>query len=302
MLGLFQGVSYANVDQVQWYEKVSKNQIIINVELYLSSSCPHCQKAEKFFEQIQKKHKWVRVKKFIINEDKSALKQFANRLDEFHSIYYAVPSVFFCGAKWTGFENSQVSGNPLIQSLQYCHEQIIKEHQLSRHTVQALKDQGEVTQFQAQRPNQSLGFYYVASAAMLDALNQCTLFGFIVFAGFVLLTIPRKNEQFLVGSFCILAISIMKLIQITLTDIYYILNANIRWPSALFALLLFSFLIKNRLKIQNYQNKLSKLLFFSFMTSAFIQLHQQHCLLNVSLIYKQWLQGFEQLRWTAATG
>ena len=39
-----------------WYIRTDSGQINLNVELYLSSSCKYCQKADKFFHELEKNY------------------------------------------------------------------------------------------------------------------------------------------------------------------------------------------------------------------------------------------------------
>lgn len=284
-----QSLSYASLDQSLWYEK-KNNDVILNVELYLTSSCPHCHKAEQFFDQIQTEFQWIHVKKFFINKNKSDLKQFANRLETLDSINYAVPSIFFCGARWVGFDNHIISGKPILESLKYCHSQLLADGFLNTHTVQSLREQGGVTQFQNQQRAQDGGFYYVATIAIMDAMNQCTLYGLMVFLGLLLLAQSSRLQQFLIGTMSILGVVIMKGTQITQTNIYYLFESHVRWPSAVLGVVLLYYLFKNRMGIESKKTRLV-LLFLALITAGCIQIQQQHCPLNFSLIYKQWLQG-----------
>ena len=123
----------------------------------------------------------------------------------------------------------------------------------------------------------------------MDALNQCTLYGLMVFLGFLLLAQQTISKQFLVGSMSILGIVVMKWAQITQTNIYYLLESHARWPSAILGAVLLYFLFKNRRGPQKKAQVLLPIL--ALITAGIVQLQQQHCPLNFTMIYKQWLQG-----------
>ena len=108
-----------------WYTIDTNKQVTINVELFLSSACPHCHKADEFFREIEPKTPWLQVKHNIINEDKDALIRFNQFLTELKFNDFAVPSTFFCKSRWVGFDSTETTGKDLLKALQYCKEQII---------------------------------------------------------------------------------------------------------------------------------------------------------------------------------
>lgn len=92
----------------------------IQVDLFMSSTCPHCHKASEFFDALQKQIPWLVVHKHVINLDKSALTLFAARLKDIGSNNFAVPAMFFCKQYWVGFDTDKTTGKKLTAALQRC--------------------------------------------------------------------------------------------------------------------------------------------------------------------------------------
>ena len=75
----------------------------VEVDIYVSSSCPHCQAAYHYFKEYQKTHPDIQFHFRWIDTSRTALRQFKKQLDTLHSIDFGVPSFFFCHTRWKGF-------------------------------------------------------------------------------------------------------------------------------------------------------------------------------------------------------
>lgn len=94
----------------------------VEMDLFVSSTCPHCHKAEAFFNSKASEMPWLKINKYVINEDKAALELFYQRLKAINASDFTVPTLFFCGSRRVGFDTPEQAGAKLIQELQYCHE------------------------------------------------------------------------------------------------------------------------------------------------------------------------------------
>ena len=87
--------SFAQPPLSPWYIQGPNQEVILKLEVYLSSTCPHCKDAAVFLNTFQKAHPWVQVNRYLINENKPALKQFASRIDAMNVRGFAVPAFVF---------------------------------------------------------------------------------------------------------------------------------------------------------------------------------------------------------------
>ena len=143
----FVSISFAQPQLSQWHIQGPNQEVILKLEVYLSSTCPHCKDAAVFINTFQKAHPWVQVNQYLINENKSALKQFASRIDSMSVQGFAVPAFVFCDSMWIGFGDKN-SAIPLIEGLKYCRDQIQKNSALTDLTIRTLRAQGDVSEFQ----------------------------------------------------------------------------------------------------------------------------------------------------------
>lgn len=114
-------------------------QVKIDVDLFLTTTCSHCQKADAFFREVEKKHPWVVVHRYEINEDKAALQIFYEHLQRQNSNNFLVPSIFFCNSHWSGFAEANTTGKRLQQALEDCRQKIINQGKLTPATGSVLQ-------------------------------------------------------------------------------------------------------------------------------------------------------------------
>ena len=102
----------------------------VEVDLFMSSTCSHCKKADIFFQDMQKNYSWLKVNRYIVNENKIALEDLYQHLRLFNSIDFGVPAIFFCNSYWQGFMSNEDTGTILNQALNYCHKKLTTQGQL----------------------------------------------------------------------------------------------------------------------------------------------------------------------------
>ncbi|WP_026069530.1 thioredoxin domain-containing protein [Legionella tunisiensis] len=85
----------AEIPPTAWFSQNQNKQVKLRVDLFLSSLCPHCKKADEFFRTLEAKTPWIEVHRYIVNEDKAALEFFNQRLQQQHVDSFAMPAIFF---------------------------------------------------------------------------------------------------------------------------------------------------------------------------------------------------------------
>nr|WP_237762272.1 hypothetical protein [Legionella shakespearei] len=275
---------WANDSLSSWYVQQADKKIVLNVELYLSTQCPYCHKADEFFRGIEANSPWLHIQRYNINEDKNALIRFNQLLTEQKMNDFAVPSVFFCGSRWVGFASAQTTGKDLLYGLNYCKQQIEQKGTLTPVTVEVLKRWANANMFDSNITGNPSALKYITTVALMDAFNPCALF---CLAGFFALLFVQKSrkKQIITGLIFILVIGVVHYVQQVYASTFFELLPWLRIPAA--AVGLFAFYLAG----QHYRNRTIHHLFFllSFLFAFMIQLHQQTCVMNWSFIFGQWL-------------
>lgn len=276
---------WADDSPTSWYIIKANKQATINVELFLSSTCPHCHKADAFFREIEPKMPWLQVRRNIINEDKEALIRFNQLLTELKFNDFAVPSTFFCNSRWVGFDSTETTGKDVLKALQYCKEQIEQKGTLTVAAVDVIKRWANANMFNSGVTDQPSALHYFLVVALLDVTNPCSLFCFAGFLAVLSIQYSRKN-QLISGLLFILAIGIVHFIQQTQANVFFQILPWLR-PVALFLGIISIYIVFRYYKKQTIKPHL----FFTwaFFFALIVQSYQQTCLMNWSYIFEQWL-------------
>ncbi|BCA94910.1 membrane protein [Legionella antarctica] len=268
----------------RWYIQEADKKIVINVELFLSSTCTHCHKADAFFQKIESSSPWLHVTRYTIDKDKSDLKRFNQLLEDQQMSDFAVPSIFFCNSRWVGFGTDETTGKDLLHALNYCKEQIEKKGKLTSANVNVLRRWANANLFDAGMTENPTAVKYITVIALMDAYNPCALFCLGGFFALLFMQDSRKR-QILSGCLFILALGVVHFIQQVYTSTFFESLPWLRWPAALVGL--FTFYMAG----QYYRHRSTSNLFFllALLLGLMLQIYQQTCLMNWSYIFQQWL-------------
>lgn len=286
LIFLFNSSSWAVDQNSFWYSKTKDNKVTLNVELFISSECPYCKKADAFFKELEPKTPWIHVTRFYINEDKSALIRFSELLNDQHMDDFAVPSIFFCNSRWVGFSDEESTGKELLDALNYCKSQIEKSGSLSTMTENVLKKRSNSTLILDGMIKQPTTFYYMTIVSILDAYNPCAFFAIAGFFAFIVFQNQRK-KQLITGLIYIISTGIMHYLQQTHSVAFIQMMPWFRVPAGLVGMLGFYFIYR---KLMNQEIPFFLSLVMVFLSVIMIQLYQQTCLMNWSYIFEQWFE------------
>ena len=178
----------------KWYSKGKDNHVVINVALYLSFTCPHCQHVDVFFQELEPKIPYLHVQRYFINQDKEALIHFNQLLSEQQQNDFSVPSVYICNSRWVGFASSETTGKDLLHAINYCKKQIEDSGQLTQTTTDTLRHWAYGNRFSTGIVKEPSRLAYLFSVVFLDSFNPCSLFCFAGFIAFLFLSDHSKKQ------------------------------------------------------------------------------------------------------------
>ncbi|KTC88603.1 Uncharacterised protein [Fluoribacter dumoffii] len=268
----------------RWYSKGTDNRIIINIEMFLSSTCTHCQKADAFFHDLESKHPDFHVQRFYINQDKNALTRFYQILNEQQMDDFGVPSIYFCNSRWVGFSSAETTGKDLLNALNYCKQQIEKNGKLTQATEETLRHLANANQFITGLVEKPSRLYFTTTIAFMDSFSPCAFFCLAGFLAFLFIETQKKN-QIIAGSLFIFSVAIIHYFQQAYPNAFFELLPWLRIPAALSGLITLYFVI------QYFKNRFSQALYFSlaFFLGLLVTIYQQTCVMNWSTVFQQWL-------------
>lgn len=281
-------LTYAALDRIPpvGLSQKTEKKVILKVDLYTTSTCPHCQKADAFFHELSQSTPWITVQNHVINEDKKALKDFFIELQHFHSNNFSVPTIIFCNSRWLGFDSAQTTGKVLKKAIIYCHQQIEREGRLTKATESRMMTWSGTGSFDIQMERARPGFEtlgQVMITAFLEAFTPCSLFCLMFFLAGMGLFANRLNLRFMVGMLLLVTICIShytKFILPVFTPLY--------WISCFAGFLTVVMVYLNR-KFINEPVKIWSLPLLVFALWI-VYMNQQTCGFNIGSVFNQWLQ------------
>lgn len=286
-LSCFVSLAWAADANSEWYKLDSNNQVILKVEMFLSSTCPHCQKADAYFKSIEPQNKWLEVNRHYIDKDKNALETFSQYLNQQNSTNFSVPAILFCNTRWVGFSEADNSGKAILQGLELCRRQIEKRGVLTANTISILDTMATTSMMEAslEEGTSASPQVLLPLMALIDALNPCASIMVMLLFAFL---IVNKEQRLLTAVLFLLPVGLIHLIQQSQTVYFYSLLPWLRVPAIALGVALSAFVY------YLYERRNLRVLVFlgiSFFTALAAQVYQQGCWPNLSLIFKQWLEA-----------
>ncbi|KTD06834.1 glutaredoxin family protein [Legionella jamestowniensis] len=278
---------WASAKPPEWFTQEKNREITLQVSLFLSSTCPHCHKADEFFQRLETTTPWLNIKRYTINKDKAALETFSQFLQQQKSTDFSVPAIFFCDSHWIGFADAESTGKELLRGLTYCHEQIIKTGQLNSKTTAVLQQWANANWY----GNVLIAKPSVASVilmtAIYDALNPCSLFVILSLIAFLWIA-PTRQLRLAVGFLFILTIGVTHYLQQAFNAFFFQWNYVLRIPVLFIGLALLAYTLGY---FKTLDGKKSYILIGLAILSALgIQAYMQTCTPNFAVVFEQWLQ------------
>lgn len=286
LLLLVTGLSFAGAEPAPWFSKGADNQLKLRVDLYLSTTCPHCQKEDDFIHKLQKKKPWLDIHRYEINLNKAALEKFHQALQQQKSDDYSVPALFFCDSRWVGYDKEETTGRVLSRSLDYCYQQISKTGQLSPEPKVILKlwsNSSVLATTLMTKP----AYLFIPLMALSDALSSCSIFVLLALFSFLWL-FKEKSLMMGLGILFIVVVAIVHHYQQAHAIFFYHVLPWLRIPAALIGLSLIAYVYIIYAKGANIRPGLAIPILVG-LTALIVEAYQQTCLPNFALIFTQWL-------------
>ena len=289
-------VSHAHpTDTTTWFSQDNNaTGVILNVDVFISSICPHCHKADVFFREIENNSPWIKVRRHVINEDKTALQLFYQKLKQFNSSDFSVPTIMFCDSRWVGFESSETTGKGLLHALNYCRHQIERDGTLTQITSNIVRQWSGTSRVDAKlvinQPTSPLE--RIVITALAEAFTPCSLFCLIVFIAFIWMYPERRWIQFFLSIAFLLALSVVHTTQFVFTEQYQQLLLHLSWFSAPAGIMLL--FVAFQYAKARWASGVQRSVIWAFpaliLSVIAVYAHQQICAFSVGAVFQQWIQ------------
>ncbi|CEK10210.1 hypothetical protein [Legionella hackeliae] len=269
-----------------WFTQDENKTIKLQVSLFLSSTCPHCHKADLFFQSIEPNTPWIEVHRYTINKDKATLETFNQFLQQQNSTDFSVPAIFFCNSHWIGFAEPETSGEELLRGLKYCHDQIVKTGQISTNTTNVLRQWANANWYGNAIISKPSVATLIPMMAVSDALNPCSLFLILTLVAFLWLAETRQL-RLTAGFLFIVTVGVVHYVQQVHSAFFFQWITWLRIPALIIGLILLTYTL-GYLKTLRL-NKSYVFLSLAVLSAFGVQAYMQTCTPNFALVFEQWL-------------
>jgi hypothetical protein len=267
------------------------HHVSISVDLFMSSTCSHCKKADLFFRELEGQNPWLSVKRYYIDKDTTALQLFYQRLREQNTSNFSVPAMFFCGGYWTGFDDPITTGKSLVKALDYCYQQVAQQGVLTPASIHLLQKWGMASQYQINPNEAPAPLTLIPMLALSDALGPCSLFGFMAFLAFLWLYPNHRWMQFALGLVLITGIGLTHYLQYAEAALYYHWTPKLKIATLIVGILLSLSIMRDFQSPRKGPVLRPGAFIFGVIMATIlaVQIGQQTCQFNISFIFEQWL-------------
>jgi thiol-disulfide isomerase/thioredoxin len=188
-----------------WHHTDDDGATIIDLYFVYSSTCPHCQRALPFIDDLEQSLPWLNVVWLKVDSDDPEIERVAlAAADEVGQTLSGVPAFMFCNTMITGYDGPEGIGAVISSELGTCHRSYsIQDSSTSstttpRHEV-TVPGIGTVATSSVPLP------VFTAIVAGLDAFNPCAFFVLLFLLS--LLVHTRDRTRMAVVGFTFVAIS-----------------------------------------------------------------------------------------------
>ncbi|MCU0975816.1 MAG: hypothetical protein MUC71_05815 [Steroidobacteraceae bacterium] len=105
-----------------WYGRAADGGPRIHLYYFYSPTCPHCQAAAPFLEELQGRLPWLEIRKYSVRDDRDNARFYFNTAQSLGVEALSVPGFIFCREVMIGYDAAATTGAELERALTACRE------------------------------------------------------------------------------------------------------------------------------------------------------------------------------------
>jgi thiol-disulfide isomerase/thioredoxin len=105
-----------------WYGRAADGGPSVHLYYFYSPTCPHCQAAAPFLEELQGRLPWLELRKYSIRDDRDNARFYYDTAQSLGVEALSVPGFIFCREVMIGFDAAATTGAELERALTRCRE------------------------------------------------------------------------------------------------------------------------------------------------------------------------------------
>jgi thiol-disulfide isomerase/thioredoxin len=105
-----------------WYGTATDGTPVVRLYYFFSPTCPHCQAAKPFIQQLEQRHPWLEVKRYSVKDHRANARFYFETAQSLGVEALSVPGLVFCRQVMIGYDTAETTGAQLEAALEACHE------------------------------------------------------------------------------------------------------------------------------------------------------------------------------------
>jgi len=108
-----------------WYGAAADGTPTVRLYYFYSPTCPHCQAAAPFVDELKARWPWLEVQKFSVKDDRKNAKFYYDTALSVGTKALSVPGFVFCRQVLIGYDSADTTGAEIAAALESCHRKAV---------------------------------------------------------------------------------------------------------------------------------------------------------------------------------
>ena len=105
-----------------WYGTAADGSPTVRLYYFYSPTCPHCQAAKPFLEQLERETPWLEMKRYSVKDHRANARFYFDTAKSLGVEALSTPGFVFCRQVMIGYDAAETTGRQLADALRGCHE------------------------------------------------------------------------------------------------------------------------------------------------------------------------------------
>jgi thiol-disulfide isomerase/thioredoxin len=104
-----------------WYGTAADGGPIVRLYYFFSPTCPHCQAAKPFLDEMAGRKPWLEIKPYAVKDNRDNARFYFETAKSLGVEALSIPGFVFCRQVMIGFDTAATTGADLERALDACH-------------------------------------------------------------------------------------------------------------------------------------------------------------------------------------
>jgi len=104
-----------------WYGASSDSTATIRLYYFFSPTCPHCQAAKPFLDELAARKPWLEINRYVVKDNPENARFYFNTARSLGVEALSVPGFVFCRQVVIGYDSKETTGAELERAIDACH-------------------------------------------------------------------------------------------------------------------------------------------------------------------------------------